>query len=274
MFDASHRAMQREAQLSAEQISQGITALGKATFAQTGLYNQAFFGLSIGLERMGKLIVLADYAIKNSGAFPTDGDLRRIGHELRSLLSKCEKIGHVLDPARDFKDRPSDPIHHEIEGVLSLFATKLRYYNLSHLAGAAANQKDPVALWWKSVAEPICDRHYPKHRREKNAAKAEMVEQLYGDAYLIRHTAEDGTPIDNLRDLGMRTEENLVAQRYGRLYTLQIVRWLTSIIRELACRGAYQERIEALLGLEEPFRFFYNEDKLLRNRKRWSIYSC
>ena len=55
------KAVQREAQLASEQIAHGVTVLGRASHAQTGLYAQAFFGISIGLERMGKLIFLANF---------------------------------------------------------------------------------------------------------------------------------------------------------------------------------------------------------------------
>ncbi len=134
---AQWRAVQREAQLAAEQAAHGVTVLGRANHAQTGLYTQAFFGLSIGLERMGKLIFLTDHAIRSDGAFPTDQDLRKIGHDLASLLAKCEAIGAGLSQDRDYMAWPSDAIHRGIEDVLSLFATKLRYYNLNHLAGAA-----------------------------------------------------------------------------------------------------------------------------------------
>ena len=48
-FSAEWRALQREAQLAAEQLAAGVTALGRANHAQTGLYSQAFFGLSVGL---------------------------------------------------------------------------------------------------------------------------------------------------------------------------------------------------------------------------------
>jgi len=74
------------------QAGQGVTMLGRASYAHPGLYMQAFLGLSLGLERMGKLIFLADHAIRNGGTFPTDQDLRKIGHDLTSLLTKCEAI--------------------------------------------------------------------------------------------------------------------------------------------------------------------------------------
>ena len=141
------RAMQRESQLAAEQIVLGVTALGQANHPQPGLYSQAFSGLSIGIERAGKLIFVADHAIQNSGTFPADRQLRDIGHDINVLLPKCEEIGTRYDPARSFAARPVDSIHRGIEETLSSFATRLRYYNLSFLAGSATNQTDPIALW-------------------------------------------------------------------------------------------------------------------------------
>jgi hypothetical protein len=64
------RAIQREAQLAAEQLALGTTLLGRANHAYPGLYSQAFFALSIGFERTGKLIFISDYAIGNGGTFP------------------------------------------------------------------------------------------------------------------------------------------------------------------------------------------------------------
>lgn len=270
---AQWRAMQREAQLAAEQAAHGVTILGRANHAQTGFYTQAFFALSIGLERMGKLIFLADHAIRNEGAFPTDQDLRKFCHDLISLIAKCEDIGTGVSQDRDYKARPNDPIHRGIENVLSLFATKLRYYNLNHLAGADRGQEDPVALWWKKVAIPICDRHYSDRQREKDEADAVAMESMIGDISTLMHTAENGDPIRDVHSFISRGGVTRIVQKYGRLYTMQIIRWLASIIFELSHLGAYEQRIQTLLGLHEPFTIFMNDDNYFRRRRTWSIYS-
>lgn len=269
---AQWRAMQREAQLSAEQSAHGITVLGRANHAQIGYYTQAFFALSIGLERMGKLIFLADYAIRNKGAFPTDRDLRKIGHDLGPLLGKCEEIGTSISQNRDYSVRPNDPIHQGIEDVLSLFATKLRYYNLNNLSGADQGQHDPVALWWGKVATPICSRHYTEKQRKKDAADAAVMENILGESSTIIHSTETGDPINSIQTLFAQARATIVVQKYGRLYTMQIIRWLASILFELSHQGAYELRIQALLGLHEPFTIFLNDDFYLRSRKTWSIY--
>lgn len=271
-LSAQWQAVQHEAQLAAVQAAHGVTVLGRANHAQPGLYTQAFFGLSIGLERMGKLVFLVDHAIRSGGAFPTDQDLRKIGHDLVSLLAKCEAIGASLSQHRDYMARPSDAIHQGIEDVLSLFATKLRYYNLNHLAGAAQGQQDPVVLWWEKVATPIYNRHYSQRQREKDAADAVDVENMLGDMSFVLHSTEAGEPIRDVHTHFSHSRVTRVVQKYGRLYTLQIVRWLASILFDLSHRGAYEQRIQALLGLEEPFTIFLNADKYLRDRRTWSIY--
>ena len=64
-------ALAREAGIAAELLAAGVTALGRASSSQDGLYNQAFFNLSIGFERAAKLGIMLDYCIDHAGAFPT-----------------------------------------------------------------------------------------------------------------------------------------------------------------------------------------------------------
>ncbi len=272
LLDAQWRAVQREAQLAAEQAAHGVTVLGRANHAQTGLYTQAFFGLSIGLERMGKLIFLADHAISRDGIFPNDQDLRKIGHNLASLLAKCEAISAGCSQERDYVVRPSNAIHRGIEEVLTLFATKLRYYNLNHLAGAAKGHQDPMALWWEKVAAPILNYHYSQRQREKDETDAMTIEKMIGGISTVMHSTESGEPIQDIHTFFAHGKATRIVQKYGRLYTLQIIRWLASIIYDLSYRGAYEQRIQSMLGLHEPFTIFMNQDQYLRDRKTWSIY--
>jgi hypothetical protein len=271
-FSAEWRALGREAQLSAEQIATGVTILGRANHAQTGLYSQAFFGLSIGLERLGKLIIIADHAIQNSGKFPTDRDLRQIGHDLRNLLPRCDAIGKRIKSDPLCVSRPNDPIHQGIETTLFEFATKSRYYNLSYIVGSAGDQTDPISTWWKNVAKPICDRHYSESQRRKDEAQAAFMGKLLGSHSSVLHHTEEGAEINDLGTFFARAGVTTVVQKYGRLYMLQIVRWLSSIMSELSHRGAYEKRIEPLLGLDEVFGIFRTDDRFFLRKKTWSIY--
>src|ERR1700687_4441311 len=77
----------REATLAAELLSAGVTTLRKATRAQKGLYDLALFNLSIGFERLCKLIVLVDHYLKRNRTFPTNDQLRNdYRHDLQKLF--------------------------------------------------------------------------------------------------------------------------------------------------------------------------------------------
>jgi len=60
-----------------------------------------------------------------------------------------------------------------------------------------------------------------------------------------------------------------VIQKYGRLYVMQLARWLSVIMAKISHNG---HRIEALYDLDEPFGIFRMEDSYLLRRKTWSIY--
>ena len=68
-------------------LGSGATSLGRASYGdQMGEYYTAFFGLTIGLERLAKLILVVDHAIKNGGTMPDEKVVRMYGHKLVSLL--------------------------------------------------------------------------------------------------------------------------------------------------------------------------------------------
>ncbi len=271
-LDARWRAVQREAQLSASLIARGVTMLGKAEHAMPGIYSQAFFALSIGFERAGKLAFVADYAMQNGGTFPSNKSLMKLGHDLVSLIPICEAAGARVDPGRSFAAKPSDPIHNAIIEVLSDFAETTRYYNLNYLDGSVGHSVDPIAEWWRKVGQPIVARHYKPSQRAKDDATGQTLEMILGDAATVFHGDEAGQPIGTMSGLVRRAGETRVVQRWGQFYVLQIARWLGSLIDALGTKGAYGQRIHPLLGLTDAFDAFVNDDAYLPSRRTWSIY--
>src|SRR5229473_491775 len=106
-------ALNRETELAKRVMCSGLSALRRATPARAGLYYDAFFGLSIGLERFAKLAWLIDEWIEK-GAFPTNSDLRRKGHNILALLDIAKAIRSKRNcppnatPA--YSALPSDPV--------------------------------------------------------------------------------------------------------------------------------------------------------------------
>lgn len=267
-----HTAILREAQLAAGLIGSGVTALGKASHATVGNYHEAFFGISIGIERLCKLLYIADNAIDHGGDFPSFESLKKQGHGLEDLLDICEDIAGRVDQSRQFSERPSTPIHEGIVRVLTAFAKTSRYYNLDFLTKPSVQYVDPVAAWWSEVGEPICELHYNEKRRKRNETQAATMEAHIGGNAIVIHTAETGEPINEFEQLMKRQGSTKVVQRYGRLYTLQIVRWLTSIAIELSHSATEMLATRSLSYFHEPLEIFYNEDKMLRDLKTWTLY--
>lgn len=272
-FSPQWHALGREAQLAGSQIALGVTALGRANHTRLGDYTIAFFGLANGLERLGKLIVIADHAIANRGEFPNNKFLRdKFGHKLELLLDHCEVVLGTRQPTSRTLKRPNDKVHLGIVQTLSEFATLTRYYNLDFVGGKAPIPQEPVGAWWKRVGEPILSKHYTVHQREEDNAVADGVDQMLRANVTIRHHSESGESINDITTLVQRAGATRVVQKYGRLYVLQIVRWLSYIISHLAHEGAYTHRIEPLLGVDEPFKLFLNDDRYFQARKTWAIY--
>jgi hypothetical protein len=248
MFSEEWHALRREAQLAAEQIALGVTALGKANHAELGI-TQAFFGLSIGLERLAKLILIADHAINNSGTFPTNDELKNIGHNIADLLDRCAALSNKYRSGKQYCEQPSDPVHHGIVMTLTEFGMLSRYYNLDLIVGGrAARLPEPVAAWWDRAGRPILARHHSERQRGKDRAQSIATAKLLGPAYVLHHF-EDTTPMSDLETLMMHVGATRIVQKYGRLYVLQLVRWLAYLMSDLSHTG----RIETVLGLDEPF---------------------
>ena len=64
-----------EATLAAEVVCAGVTTLRKASTPRSGLFELALFNLSIGFERICKLILLLDHYFA-AGSFPNNDLLK------------------------------------------------------------------------------------------------------------------------------------------------------------------------------------------------------
>lgn len=270
-FSPQWHAIGREGELAAEQLAAGVTILGRADHAHKGLYTQAFFSLSIGIERLAKLIVVADYLMTN-GRYPTDQELRTFGHDVALLLDRCETISLQHRSGQLHAIRPNCLIHQGIVAGLSEFGVLSRYYNLDFIVGGKAAQfPEPIGAWWRRVGMPILDKHYSEAQRQKDDALANAAAIFMGPSFVLHH-AEDDSPIDDLTVLMQRAMATRVVQKYGRLYTLQIIRWLAFLISDLARKACHGHNFESFFGLDELFTIFMNEDSYLVKRKTLSLY--
>lgn len=267
------RALAHEAGLAAEHLAIGATALGKANYAQPAYFSQAFFALSIGVERTCKLALVVDHHLAHGG-FPTSAQLRGYGHNLESLMTAVA----TMSARRGFKGEavsvPDDPIHQAIVAVLTRFANNVtRYYNLEVISGSQhpTAPGDVVSEWHQRVTLPVLERHYPPRTRQRDQQMAEVMDDLIGDFSLVRHHRADGQSINSVKQAALEGTAGERARPWERMYVLQLARFLAAIMRELT-HEAYDQRAEDVPHLSEFYAIFGNDDAYFRSRKTWTIH--
>ena len=90
MFTDKERNLANEANLTASLLGNGLNALRKADLYHKGLYYQAFFSLSIGIERLLKIIIINEYRVNLIG-FLNDFAKRS------NNISNKEELANIID---------------------------------------------------------------------------------------------------------------------------------------------------------------------------------
>jgi hypothetical protein len=268
-------AFSREAGLAAEHLGIGVTALGRANYAEHAYYAQSFFALSIGLERASKLALVVKHAVDHNGSFPSNNVVRGYQHKLRALLDEVDTIGSDLELHESDGRLPRTPIHDAIIAVLSDFASNItRYYNIDVITGGQRGKgsADPIGEWHDQVTARVLTKHETAQRRTRAERNARALAEGAMDYVLVMHHSETGEPLQSVFDASLRSSRTAFARPFERLYVLQIVRFLGSVLSELGY-VAQQKGIDGVPYLSEFFAIYRNDDKYLKSRKTWSIYN-
>lgn len=268
-------ALRREASLVSQLIGSGVTALGRASYANGfGEYYTAFFGLSIGIERLAKLILTADHAIEHGGALPDQVVVKKFGHKLMALIEKADQIATKHGLALEYP-KPADSICWAAVDCLDAFAdaSKGRYANFEQIGNPAFDpNNEPVNRWWINVVELILDKHYRGKSAEVGVReRAAIIDAMTGSASFVLHINEQGAMMTNVATASERTGQTEWAQKYGRFYTLSVVRWLSNIFDRLVREAAHGKNIDALFGHNEFFTTYQVSDSFLLTRKLWPL---
>lgn len=147
-FSTKFVLLQQEAFLARGSLSVGLTALRNAAFPDKATFYSGFFNTSTGLERVMKLVVVADHMIRNSFTTPTKAELKSYGHDLVSLYESCVDVAAVHGVKNVAMPQPQT-LEREVLDFFSEFATHARYYNLDALGIRPQNYVNPLARWEK-----------------------------------------------------------------------------------------------------------------------------
>lgn len=266
--------IRQEAMLVRHLIGAGATAIGQANYAnKKGEYYRAFFELSVGMERLAKLILVADYALTHSGKLPDEKHVRQFGHDLKSLFAAVDQVSATRVLKLDYP-RPSDAVATAIIENLDAFADakRGRYANFGALANPQTAQHEPVAKWWNEVAVTVLNERYngklAQTRIEQQAAAAEP---LLGRAIVVGVHTETRDLIPTFQDAVLRSGQTELVQKWVRYHVLTIARWLSETFRLLSHQAVYDHGNDAFFGSWEYFESYCAPDFFLKTRKVWPI---
>jgi hypothetical protein len=264
----------REAALVRHLIGSGVTALGRANYAdKLGEYYTAFFGLSVGMERLSKLILVVNHAILNSGRMPAASVIQKFGHELIKLMDASDAVA-TRNSLRLRHPRPIAGISVKIIECLDAFADarRGRYANFAALGNPNLSQDEPIRKWWNEIAEAILAEHYyGKPVQTRVEERARVVDAMMSAFSSVQYTNEVGHAMRDMRTASLRTGQTRIVQQYGRFYALITARWLSEVFSELARSACYSHNIHAFYGVWECFQDYTVDNDLLKTRKIWPL---
>jgi hypothetical protein len=272
--DAKFIALNREAELAKRVTCSGLSALRNASPARPGVYYDAFFGISIGLERLAKLVWLVDECIARGGSFPSDNDLRGLGHDILALIGKASairsnRLGRQSSiSTNSHSTLPSDKITSLIMEFLSEFAKATRYFNVDFMVGGKSVQiGDPIKIWHRRVGTAILASPQIGAKRQRWHASATSRASALSPAIVLA-TASDGTPMNDVTTLLLSEYEANEINKQAQWKVLGIVRFLSLLlidVGEAANEGGYA----FVPDFRDHFCFFCGDDAIIRRYKVW-----
>ncbi len=268
------RAVGREAALVSQLVGSGATALGRASYAdKVGEYYTAFFGLSIGIERLAKLVLVVEYALTNGGRLPGQAVVKKFGHKIVRLIEAVDEVARIRQLGLQYP-RPSDDITPKIIECLDSFADagRGRYANFHELGDPNLGQHEPIEVWWNSVADAILGTHYygkaAQRRVERNAEEAQLLMGSFSSVLFVNET---NSLMSSPLEASIRTGQAEIVQKYGRYYALTVVRWLAEVFSELARSACYEHKMNVFYGVWEHVESYPVPDEILKTRTVWPL---
>ena len=273
-FSPTWFLLEQEGLLAQACLCNGLTALRRANLGdKKGLFYSAFFELSIGFERVLKLILILDHMARNQLIPPDSKTVEDYGHKLRSLFDAakgaCAAHGGT---ALDAFQPNSLPI--AILGFLDDFAHPGgRYSNINKLTGHKhQTMADPIAQWGE-IANRIMREHATPKDRQRAQLNGHMASAAFGDAAASLMSDMDQRPMDVAR-LFTRASELDAAARHAIYALVTLIAALRDVIESL-CDSAWAANPPSNTGvadvpdMKEFFQFAWADRQYVMRKRQW-----
>lgn len=251
LFTEKEQLLANEAHLTRSMLISGLNSLRRANIILKGEYYQAFFSLSIGFERMLKIIYIREYQSKYEGLFPSGNELKKLSHNLVELW--------------DYIDMDKlEGIHKDILQFLDSFAGYARYYNLDIIMDKDGKNKEcgDVLKNWASIQRNILNASGKESNLSTN--QCQFAKIMDGTCVTLMHNLE-GEELSSVSRLMEEEKNSDIIQGYSVQYIFEIIKIMYYRIDKI-------EKVDYRMPvLTEFFDFFidYWKPYQIRNKKNW-----
>lgn len=273
-FSATWFLLEQEGLLAQACLCNGLTALRRANLGdKKGLFYSAFFELSIGFERVLKLILILDHMARNTLLPPDSKTVEDYGHKLRVLFdaSKAVCTTHGLTVLDEF---PADSLPIIILGFLDDFAhTGGRYSNINKLTGHRHQaMADPIARWGE-IANQIVQTQATQRERDRAQLTGQRASAAFGDAAISLMSDLNQQPMEVV-PLHIRASELETAAKYAIYALVTLISALRDVIDPL-CDRAWAAMPTGTSGvvdvpdMKEFFQFAWADRQYVMRKRQW-----
>lgn len=262
-------ALSAECRLAADQVAAGGVSVGNLDPMNPGSFYSAFFPLSIGYERMAKIAIQVDARVEH-GSFLPKSKMRGLSHDIARSFDEVEKIARRRGYETErFGVRPSEPVHASVVSVLSNFATTSRYNHLDAIGSAGQSGTSAEKEWDTAVLPLLVEEHLTKRTAQKIVDGASGIGIAFdeADVYIGRQRDVDGTLHTKPAPPAFRGLLYEALNPYGRMHTLQLARWLATVLTSLGHDAIMTGEVPYL---SEFFSWMRADDQALRTRRNLS----
>lgn len=248
-FNQEEKLLLIEGSLSAYALANGLDCLRRANVYEKGMYYQSFFSLSIGIERLLKLIIIYEYRIENDGKFPDNKVIKQKGHDLYEMISTIKP--KLLE----------NELYKSTIKFLSEFAQNTRYYNLNVLTGREMHNLNPIEEW-NNIEKMILKEYNVKIENTPN--KEEMVNKINQISDIL-FLDMNLNLVNKAEYIVNEMERRNIIQGYDVLVFYKIIRSLVETLTE------YELKNNLFPYLREYFIYFRADytDGEIRRKKSW-----
>ena len=255
-FSKSFFLLQQEAILANKAILLGFESMVKGGFCdyKKGFYYSAYFQISIGIERILKLIKISQYMFNNNYKTPSQKVLRDFGHNIQKMYEAVasESEDSTFDDISKYKSM--------LIFIDDFSKSKVRYHNISE----QEEVNDPI-LKWKIIIDGIIknDISTTISRNVKNKVVSSLNPSL---------VAQDIT--DNTGYCNALLYDKLVDKaNYWAIWNIiELIRPLIGVLDNISSTNNNLSRVNDSLHIpyySEMFSFVYTDKKTVLKRKIW-----